>query len=311
MSTLKTAAALAVVVVVSSACNGPPAEIPSSEELLSVNGTKLYVKRLGAGEPIVVVHGGPVMDHSYLLPHLAPLADSYELIFYDQRLSGRSAPQVDSSSVRLATFVDDIEALRQALGLDRIHLMAHSWGGLLAMHYAVRYGDNLRSLVLLSSMSANSALWSAEEAALAQRITPADSLERVAIMESEAFANQRPEALAELLRLSFRPQFHDPTRTEELELYIPDDYPARSRQFGYMMVDLLSFDIHESLAAVTAPTLILYGSDEPGAELGGVALRERLQYSRFVVIGEAGHFSFIEQPRAFLRQVRRFLEEQR
>jgi proline iminopeptidase len=300
-------AALAVATV---ACGGPPLEIPSSEALMSINGTELFVKRMGAGEPIIVVHGGPVLEHGYLLPHLAPLAESYELIFYDQRLSGRSARSVDSSSVRLATFVDDIEALRRALGLDRFHLMAHSWGGLLAMHYAVRYGDNLQSLVLLNSMSASSALWREEEAAMAQRMTEEDNAERAAIRETEAFANQDPEAIAQLLQISFKPQFHDRALASELVLYVPDDYPNRSRQFGHMMVDLLSFDIHDGLAGVTVPTLILYGSDEVGAKLGGTALHRELQRSTFVVIGDAGHFPFIEQPGEFVREVTSFLEEQ-
>ena len=301
-------AALAVTTI---ACGGPPLEIPSSEALMPINGTELYVKRMGAGEPIIVVHGGPVLEHGYLLPHLAPLAESYELIFYDQRLSGRSAGTVDSSSVRLATFVDDIEALRRALGLDRFHLMAHSWGGLLAMHYAVRYGDNLQSLVLLNSMSASSALWREEETVLAQRLTEEDKAKGAAIRETEAFANQDPEAIAQLLQVSFKPQFHDRTLANELVLYVPDDYPNRRRQFGYMMVDLLSFDIHDALAGVAVPTLIIYGSDEPGAELGGAALRRQLQRSTFVVIRDAGHFPFIEQPREFVREVTSFLEEQR
>ena len=133
------------------------------EQRVAVNGTELFVKRLGAGEPIVVVHGGPLLEHGYLLEHLEPLAEDYELIFYDQRLSGRSAARADPGSIRLATLVDDIEALREALELGRIHLMGHSWGGMLAMRYAIAHPDNLRSLLLLDSMAASSELWRAEE----------------------------------------------------------------------------------------------------------------------------------------------------
>jgi proline iminopeptidase len=293
------------------ACGKADDELPSWEGSLPINGTELYVKRLGAGEPIVVVHGGPVLEHGYLLPHLAPLAESYELIFFDQRLSGRSAPRVDSASVRLATFVDDIEGLRQSLGLDHVHLMGHSWGGLLAIHYALEHQEHLISLVLLNSMSPSSDLWQEEERLLADRITAADSTVSAAVRASEAFEAREPEAIRQLLLLSFKTQFHDPNSSSDLGIYVPDDYMARSRQFGYMMVDLASFDLRAELNRVTVPTLVIYGSDEPAVSLGGTALHEGIQNVEFVIIENAGHFPFIEQPEVFLSAVRRFLEAQR
>jgi len=304
-------ATLLFAVVTISACSKPSAEPRTEAGLLQINGTELYVKRIGSGEPIVVVHGGPMLEHGYLLPHLRPLADHYELIFYDQRLSGRSAPQVDSASVRIATFVDDIEEIRRSLDLERIHLMGHSWGGLLAMHYALEYQENLQSLVLLNSMSASSEVWREEERFLAQRFTAADSGERQAIRETDAFANQEPDAIAQLLRLSFRLQFYDTSMVNGLQLYVPEDYSDRSMQFGYMMVDLMDFDLHDDLTAVTVPTLILYGSAEPATELSGAMLHERMPNSEWVVIENAGHFPFIEQPAAFTDAVRRFLVRNR
>ncbi len=304
-------ATLLFAVVTISACGKPSAEPRTEAGLLQINGTELYVKRIGSGEPIVVVHGGPMLEHGYLLPHLRPLADHYELIFYDQRLSGRSASHVDSASVRIATFVDDIEEIRRSLDLERIHLIGHSWGGLLAMHYTLEYQENLQSLVLLNSMSASSEIWREEERLLAQRFTAADSVERQAIRETDAFANQEPDAIAQLLRLSFRLQFYDTSMVNGLQLYVPEDYSDRSMQFGYMMVDLMDFDLHDDLTAVTVPTLILYGSAEPATELSGAMLHERMPNSEWVVIENAGHFPFIEQPAAFTDAVRRFLDRNR
>lgn len=285
-----------------------PLESAASEALVEVNGTELFVKRMGAGEPIVVVHGGPVMEHGYLLPHLEPLADDYELIFYDQRLSGRSAGTTEPESVRVATFVDDIEALREELNLGKIHLMAHSWGGMLAINYAIRYGDNLRSLILLDSMAASSELWQAEQAALGERITPEARSEMTAFRETEAFRQREPEAIATMLRMSFRGQFADAAKLDLLDLYVPNDYVSRSSQFGAMMVDLESFDLHADLASVTIPALVLYGADELGATLGGTALAEALPNATYALIPNAGHFPFIENPTAFFAAIRNFLE---
>lgn len=280
----------------------------ATERLVQVNGTELFVKRLGDGEPILVVHGGPVMEHGYLLPHLEPLAESHELIFYDQRLSGRSAGATDTESVRVATFVDDIEALRRELNLGAIHLMAHSWGGMLAMRYAIRYGDNLRSLILLDSMAASSELWQTEQTALAERITPEARAEVEAFRKTKAFQQHEPGTIATMLRMSFRTQFTDPATLELLELYVPDDYVARSSQFGAMMVDLESFDFHAALTSVTVPALVLYGTDEPGATFGGTAIADALPNATYALIPNAGHFPFIENPAAFFVTVREFLD---
>jgi proline iminopeptidase len=275
--------------------------------LVPVNGTELYVTRSGNGEPIVVVHGGPMLEHGYLQPYLAPLSDSFELVFFDQRLSGRSAPTVDPASVRIATFVDDIEALRVALDLGPIHLLGHSWGGLLAMRYGLRYPQNLRSLILVSPMAASSDLWLREEGVVAERVSERDRQERDAVSSSEAFADGEPEAIERMLRLSVRPQFHDPSRLSELQIYVPGDYQDRSAQLGAMGVDLESFDFHDELEDLAVPTLIIYGSAEPGGPIGGAAIGQRLPDSRMVTIPAAGHFPFLEQPQAFIDAVREFL----
>jgi len=297
-----------------SAAEEPPAAVApaprptATEQFLEANGTKLFVKRMGSGSPVVVVHGGPVLEHGYLLPHLEALAADHELIFYDQRLSGRSAGSAPRASIRLATFVDDLEAIRVALGLGQIHVLAHSWGGLIAQRYAIRYGANLRSLVLLDSMPASTELWRAEQVAVAEATTAAAREEMEALRASEAFAERRPEAIAAMLGLSFRPQFVDPAAADRLVLYVPDDYSGRSAQFGAMMVDLESYDQHAELGAVQVPTLVLYGSAEPGAEIGGKALAAALPNVRFVLIENAGHFPFIENPDDFLAAVTAFLE---
>jgi proline iminopeptidase len=92
-------------------------ETRGEEGYKSINETEIFYKRMGSGEPIIMVHGGPMLEHGYLDPHFKPLTDDYELIYLDQRLSGRSAAQVDSSDVRLSNFVNDIEELRKALTL--------------------------------------------------------------------------------------------------------------------------------------------------------------------------------------------------
>ena len=277
------------------------------EGLIPINGTRLFVHREGSGDPAIVIHGGPVLDHGYLQPYLAPLGDELELVFYDQRLSGRSDGVVDSASVRLDTFVDDVEALRRVLGLERVHLIAHSWGGLLAMKYATAHPGQLRSLILLNPMPPTAALWRDEQRELAASLVPQDTAGAGALRATDAFDAGEPAAIAALLRHSFRSQFRDRALAEELAFHIGEDYLQRSLQFGLIIGDLTTFDLMEALREVDVPTLILYGEDEPGASIGGDAIAEAIPGAQRVTIPATGHFPFVEQPEAFLDAVRAFL----
>jgi proline iminopeptidase len=274
-----------------------------------INGTELFVRRVGQGEPVIVIHGGPVLDHGYLFRHLLDLADSHQLVFYDQRLSGRSLGRVDSASVRLQTFVDDIDVLRSVLEFEKVHVLAHSWGGLLALHYALRYPTRVGSLVLVSPMPPSADLWQREQAAVASLMTPEDSVELFRARSTEAFRRGEPGAVEAALIASFRTQFYDRAEVERLELYVPVDYMARSRQFFYLSPDLLSYDLTGELATISAPTLILFGAAEPAAELSGAVLDSSIPGSSLVVIERSGHFSFIERPEAFGAAVVPFLRQ--
>ena len=274
---------------------------------MAVNGTRLFVHREGSGEPAIVIHGGPVLDHGYLQPYLAPLGDQLHLVFYDQRVSGRSDGVVEERSVRLDNFVEDIEALRVTLELGRVHLVAHSWGALLAMKYAIAHPTQLRSLILLDAMPPSADLWAEEEAALVESLVPEDTVGDGALRNSSAFARGEPAAIEAILKHSFRSQFRDRALADDLDFYVEEDYLERSRQFGVMMGDLIGFDLTTDLRDVSVPTLILYGEDEAGASIGGDVFAEVMPSAQRVTIPAAGHFPFVEQPEAFLEAVRAFL----
>ena len=292
----------------SGAQGGAEQEPPvTTDTTVAVNGTELFVHREGTGEPLMVVHGGPVLDHGYLVEPLRPLGGDFELVFFDQRLSGRSAGTVDSASVTLRNFVADIEALRSKLGLGPVHLLGHSWGGLLATLYALEHPDRVRSLVLVSPMAPSTELWQREETAARDRVAPEDTAGMGALRSSEAFRAGDPRAIERMLRMSFRSQFADRSDASALRFHIGEDYRERSRQFGHLMSDLSSYDLTHRLPQLELPTLLVYGNVEVGADLGADTLRSLLPRASLEVLSGAGHFSFLERPEAFLRIVRDFL----
>ena len=114
--------------------NSVTSSLLSKEKISGI--TDLHTSTRGSGDPVIVIHGGPGLSTSYMEHLLDDIANDHQLIFYDQRNSGRSELDNDSSKMSLAGFLEDIDDVRKAYGHEKVHIMAHSWGGLLGMQYA-------------------------------------------------------------------------------------------------------------------------------------------------------------------------------
>ena len=151
---------LAVLVVAATACeiktHGGHSAMSSTvyqveQGFVDAGGVMIYYEALGSGEPLVVLHGGPGASHDYFLPYLLPLARSNRLIFIDERGSGQSQKLEDPSGYTVENMVEDVEDVRVALGSGKINLLGHSYGGVLAEAYALKYQENLSHLILCST----------------------------------------------------------------------------------------------------------------------------------------------------------------
>src|SRR6476661_5607685 len=127
------------------------------ESRIPVGNAELYSREIGQGPAIVVLHGGPDFDHTYLLPDLDRLSDSYRLIYYDQRGRGRSAQGVKPEDVTLASDIADLDEVRQHFKLNSVILLGHSWGTVLALEYALRYPGRVSRLILMNPAPASAA----------------------------------------------------------------------------------------------------------------------------------------------------------
>ena len=117
--------------------------------IMSIRDVSLFVKVIGQGYPLVLMHGGPSLDHTTLLP-LQPLADQFTLIFYDHRCNGRS-DGAEVSSMTFENLTADADALRRKLGFDQWAVLRQSFGGNVALEYALRYPQSLSHLVLINT----------------------------------------------------------------------------------------------------------------------------------------------------------------
>ncbi len=281
-----------------------------SEDTITVRGASLYVKTMGSGEPIVFVHGGPGLEHSYFLPHVADMAKTNTLVFYDQRANGRSGIG-DTTAFTLDQFVEDLDAVRQHIKADKVHLLGHSWGGLIAMNYALKHQDKLHSLILMNTNAASAAVQEAAGQRLQARFTPADQEAQAALFQTEAFQKREPAALNEFFRLSFKHAFFDSEKTTDLAFYFDEHFAEKSAALGRLRADstLPVYDLHENLGSLQIPTLIVHTTHDP-LSLEDVSLIDHaIPGSKLVVIENSGHFPFIEQYEDFSRHIQDFLTD--
>ncbi len=125
------------------------------EGYVPVENAQLYYRDIGQGQPIIVLHGGPDFDHNYLLPEMDRLSDSFRLIYYDQRGRGKSARNIQPEDVTLESEMKDLESLRAYFQLESAAVLGHSWGGVLAMEYAVRHPNRVSHLILMNTAPAS------------------------------------------------------------------------------------------------------------------------------------------------------------
>src|SRR6266508_6190673 len=128
------------------------------------DGCRLFVEELGSGLPLIVLHGGPGLDHTMFRPYLDPLAEDVRLIYVDERGQGRS-DRVDPHSLSLETFARDVDLLAEALGLERFALLGHSFGAIVATFHAIELGA-AAAYVISGGGDSSAALMADVEAAL-------------------------------------------------------------------------------------------------------------------------------------------------
>ena len=280
-----------------------------TDGLRNVNGTQLYCTTMGKGPTLVILHGGPGLDHTYLLPQMAELARHFRLIFFDQRGAGRSTVELDTNSMTLQNFLRDVEGIRQSFHLGRMNLLGHSWGGLLAMFYAIQYPDHLNSLILVDPSPATSALRDSSFRTMLARTAPQDSVARAEITGSEGFRKRDPAVMARFFRVLFRGSFYDRRLADSLTLTLPPDFPAQSVLYRHLARDPMvqNYDLSAGLRMIRCSTLILAGDHDPVPAAAFQHIHREIRRSTLVIIPHCGHFPFIEAPSEFFTTVTSFL----
>jgi proline iminopeptidase len=252
---------------------------------------------------VVVLHGGPGAHHDYLLPGFDALAAGRELIYYDQRGGGRSAVPRDVP-VGWTEHVADLEALREKWELDRLTLAGYSWGGLLAMLYALDHPARVERLALVSPAPSWREARERFEARFGKRnLDPAFQEARRELRES-GLRERDPDAFQRrIFELSVAPYFHDPARARDLT---PFRVTGRTQQ--EVWASLGDFDLRGRLPRLRGiPSLILQGENDP-IPIEAARTTAELIGAAFHPVTRCGHVPYVEAHEEFVRVVGGFLE---
>jgi len=259
---------------------------------VEVDGIRVAYRQAGAGPALVLVHGA-VSDSRVWEPQFDRLAGQFSVVAWDAPGCGQSGDPPES--FRLAEYADVLAGLIEALGLGRVHVLGHSFGGALALELARRHAEAVATLILVGGYAG----W-------------AGSLPATEVKRRLAFALD----VADRLPGGFEPDsmpglFSEKLSSEAaaaLTTIMSESRPVATRAMAHALAEA---DLREALPSISVPTLLIHGdADTRSSRTVAEELRRRIPTSTLVVLRGLGHECYLEDPDRFDREVRTFLHGQ-
>ncbi len=260
--------------------------------------------------PILLLHGGPGSTHNYF-EVLDPLAKQRPVISYDQLGCGNSYVENHPELWTLSTWMEELDNVIKSLHLTRFHLLGQSWGGMLALAYALQQPQGLQSLILSSTLS-SSQLWGREQHRMLKYMTKE---EQDAITKAEETGNWQDEmaqkAIARYMKLHCADiKDNDPEclRREKrsgTESYMTAWGPNELTPQG----TLKNFDVTDKLCEIKVPCLIISGTDDLCTPLIAKTMYDHLPYARWELFANARHMVFAEYTEKYLQLLADWCQE--
>jgi proline-specific peptidase len=273
----------------------------------TINGVRIFYLPVGSPDnyPLIVLHGGPGLDHTEMHPWLDALSDQFYLIYVDERGQGRSE-RVDPSTLSLQRFAEDVTKLAQALGFERYALLGHSFGAMIALAHAVEQGDASHYVISGGTASFTKTfpeirdnLANFEPVALREQVTQSWDREPNAKTQDDA---------AEIMRMQM-PFHFATTESEAYRRYTAEDHgPVYAPEvLAYFAANEYGIEFEDRLGTVNKPTLVLTGEyDRTCTPRAARDIAAGIPGSELVIFPNAGHMTYVEQPGMYFAAMRDF-----
>ncbi len=279
------------------------------EVFVSSGDAKLFCRVIGKGKPLIVIHGGPGLCQDYLEPGMYTLAENNLLIFYDQRGCGKSTGSINADSISMESFVNDIEAIRKTFNFDKISILGHSWGGFVAMHYAIADQSHIDKLILSNSAPSTSEGYALFGKEYMRRMTPfQNQIDKLS--DSEGFREGNENIMEQFYRLIFRQYCYNPEKAELLNLRMASTATLDGRKVsGILRENVLDkpFDLNKGLNTLKISTLIIHGDSDPIPLITVKEVHENISGSKLILMKDCGHFPYVEDPSTYFKHIDAFL----
>ncbi len=292
---------------------------PEAEgKYVTVGSHRIWYRIVGKGEPLLLIPGGPGASHSYFWPYFDQLSDSFTVVYFDAFGRGKSDRARDPREYSFMHDVDEVEGLRQALGLGQINLYGQSYGGIVAQGYALKYPQSLKRLILANTLHSaemwqkgNNDYWNYQvQNQFPELWERLDSLRSIGVISCDSLY----QALEGELPVSMF-YYYDPCNVNaksyasfniNIQVYAQIAGPDADFILGG---DMASLDFRAQLSTIKVPTLILAGRfDRVSIPRYSVQFKKFMPKAQFVLFEKSGHLPFIEEPQFHDAILRAFLK---
>ena len=268
----------------------------------------IYCKTYGEGTPIIFLHGGPGLMHDYLVPHFIQLKSKFNLIFFDQIGSGKSTISDINMTLTIEDFVIVIEDIRKYFNLNQFHLISHSFGGILAVKYALSYPNVLLSNIMISPAPGNDSLDKEARKILQSRLTESDTHIIQEIMSTSPIENNDIIALNRFLKINEKNRYFNKFYLDEFyQDFSLEDIKNLQMISAKLYKELDDYNYYPELNEISANTIIIHGDYDPIPLSSSKLYKDSIKNSSLHIIKDCGHFPFIEKNDEVIEIIKKIL----
>jgi proline iminopeptidase len=292
-----------------------PSKVQVETATVKIGQYKVVTYSYGLGDDVFfLLNGGPGLPCDYLRDPLVAMVDKgYRIVTYDQLGCGKSDRPKDKSLWSISRYVEEVETVRKAMGLGRVHLLGHSWGGWLGIEYALKYQRNLRSLILsntcgdmphlVEELNRHREALGAETVAMMQRCEAEGKLEHPAYKAVITLLNYR-----HVLRLDVWPK----SVTASLDDWNAEVYGTMQGPNEFLYTgNLKDWNRIPLMPRIKTPTLIVCGQYDELTPACSMRMHHALPNSEITVFSCSSHMPMWEEPDAYINRLTRFLAKHR
>lgn len=276
-----------------------------SNSFKTSDGEFLYYSKLGHGPRVLLLYGGPGYEVSFMKAWADTLSNSFECVLFDQRGNGLSgSAKLDSTTINIKRAAEDIEDLRKHLGDKQLTICGISWGGVLSQIYAAFYPQNVKKIVLVSTMGPDASLLRSFNDNVTMRTYPNE-------LDSLKFWNKQPDNQTKKIQsstFSLLAYFYD----HKIGMNVLPNYLSLGRKnqkvSDLMWRDLRNhYDIKSELKCYNGECVIIHPRQDVVPEECVFQIKNILPQAKIFTIEKCGHFPDLEKPTEFFKLLRRVL----